>query len=311
MMKRRNIGALLLTFVLALSVCLGGCGRNEEKPEGAYAIYYLKQSGTELSRDYYMVQAAEPENMVTELWEQFIHVPDGEDNVSAFPTNVSLMGTTIEDRVLHFDFSKEYEEMEKEREVLLRAAIVLTFTQIPDVDSVAITVENQPLTDENSNPIGVQTSSNFVDIFGKGLNSATWTTLTLYFANETGDKLVKETREVALENSYPVEQYVLSLLIEGPQEEGHKATLPADLKILGVSTKDNICYVNFDSSFVSSALTDLNDYIPIYSVVNSLAEMTGVRKVQISIDGVTNVKFKDNISLEEPLDRNLDYVEEE
>ena len=116
MMKRRNIGALLLTFVLALSVCLGGCGRNEEKPEGAYAIYYLKQSGTELSRDYYMVQAAEPENMVTELWEQFIHVPDGEDNVSAFPTNVSLMGTTIEDRVLHFDFSKEYKEMEKERE---------------------------------------------------------------------------------------------------------------------------------------------------------------------------------------------------
>ena len=122
---------------------------------------------------------------------------------------------------------------------------------------------------------------------------------------------MKETREVALENSYPVEQYVLSLLIEGPQKEGHKATLPADLKILGVSTKDNICYVNFDSSFVSSALTDLNDYIPIYSVVNSLAELTGVRKVQISIDGVTNVKFKDNISLEEPLDRNLDYVEEE
>lgn len=311
MMKRRNIFIILLLLCMSLLVGLIGCERKKEKPEGAYSVYYLKQSGTELTQDFYVVQAEEPENIVTELWNQFISVPEGEDNISAFPPNVSLLGVKIEDRVLYFDFSKEYRELEQEREVLLRAAIVLTFTQIPDVDSVAITIENQPLTDSTGNPIGVQTSSNFVDIFGKGLNSATRTTLTLYFSNETGDKLVKETREVAFESSYPVEQYVVNLLIEGPKEEGHKATLPSNLKILGVSVKDNICYVNFDSSFVSNALTDLKDYMSVYSVVNSLAELTGVRKVQISIDGATNVKFKDNISLAEPLDRNLDYVEEE
>ncbi len=311
MMKRRNIFIILLLLCMSLLVGLIGCDRKKEKPEGAYSVYYLKQSGTELTQDFYVVQAEEPENIVTELWNQFISVPEGEDNISAFPPNISLLGVKIEDRVLYFDFSKEYRELEQEREVLLRAAIVLTFTQIPDVDSVAITIENQPLTDSTGNPIGVQTSSNFVDIFGKGLNSATRTTLTLYFSNETGDKLVKETREVAFESSYPVEQYVVNLLIEGPKEEGHKATLPSNLKILGVSVKDNICYVNFDSSFVSNALTDLKDYMSVYSVVNSLAELTGVRKVQISIDGATNVKFKDNISLAEPLDRNLDYVEEE
>ena len=310
MMKRRNIFIILLLLCISLLIGLIGCERKKEKPEGAYSVYYLKQSGTELTQDYYVVQAEEPENIVTELWNQFISVPEGEDNISAFPPNISLLGVKIEDRVLYFDFSKEYRELEQEREVLLRAAIVLTFTQIPDVDSVAITIENQPLTDSTGNPIGVQTSSNFVDIFGKGLNSATRTTLTLYFSNETGDKLVKETREVAFENSYPVEQYVVNLLIEGPKEEGHKATLPSNLKILGVSVKDNICYVNFNSSFVSNALTDLKDYMSVYSVVNSLAELTGVRKVQISIDGATNVKFKDNISLAEPLDRNLDYVEE-
>lgn len=311
MMKRRNIFIILLLLCISLLIGLIGCDRKKEKPEGAYSVYYLKQSGTELTQDFYVVQAEEPENIVTELWNQFISVPEGEDNISAFPPNISLLGVKIEDRVLYFDFSKEYRELEQEREVLLRAAIILTFTQIPDVDSVAITIENQPLTDSTGNPIGVQTSSNFVDIFGKGLNSATRTTLTLYFSNETGDKLVKETREVAFESSYPVEQYVVNLLIEGPKEEGHKATLPSNLKILGVSIKDNICYVNFDSSFVSNALTDLKDYMSVYSVVNSLAELTGVRKVQISIDGATNVKFKDNISLAEPLDRNLDYVEEE
>lgn len=302
---------VLIVFCLAAALIFGGCQKKEEEPEGAYNIYYLAQSGTEFCQDSHVMQAADVQPAVEELWEAFTHVPEGEDKISALPSSVNLMSVQLEDHVLYFDFSKEYKELDQEREVLLRAAIVLTFTQIPEVDSVAVTVEGQPLTDANSNPIGLQTSSNFVDIFGKGLNSATRTTLTLYFSNETGDKLVKETREVAFENSYPVEQYVLSLLIEGPQEEGHRATLPADLKVLGVSVKDNICYVNFDSSFVSGALTDLNDYMPVYSVVNSLAELTGVRKVQISIDGVANVKFKDNISLAEPLDRNLDYLEEE
>lgn len=309
-MKRRRSLAILCVFCMVFFVCLGGCGKKEEEKEDAYSVYYLKQSGTELTQNFYTVQATEDQNIATELWDQFIHVPTGEDSISSFPPNISMLGMKIEDRVLYFDFSKEYKELDQEREVLLRAAIVLTFTQIPGVDSVAITVEGQPHTDINANPIGVQTSSNFVDIFGKGLNSATLTTLTLYFANETGDKLVKETREVAYESSYPLEQYVVSLLIEGPKEEGQKATLPQNLKVLGVSVKDNICYVNFDSSFISNALTDLKDYISIYSVVNSLAELPGVRKVQISIDGATNVKFKDNISLAEPLDRNLDYVEE-
>ena len=308
MMKGKKYLALALAVCL-LAAALAGCQQKEEIPEGAYQIFHLQQSGMELAVDYYMAQSSDSQEIVSELWEQFTTVPEGEEKISAFSQNITLLGTSLQDQILYFDFSKEYKELEKDREVLLRAALVLTFVQVPGVESVTVNVEGQPLTDSNSNPIGPQTNANFVDVFGKGLNSATITTLTLYFSNETGDKLVPEIREVALESSYSVEQYVVSLLIEGPQEEGHKATLPSNLNVLNVSVKDNICYVTFDSAFEASALADVNNYIPVYSVVNSLAELTGVRKVQISVDGSSSSKFKDSIPLNEPLDRNLDYVE--
>ena len=38
----------------------------------------------------------------------------------------------------------------------------------------------------------------------------------------------------------------------------------------------------------------------IYSIVNSVADATGVDKVQISIEGDSNIQFHKNISLKEP-----------
>ena len=50
------------------------------------------------------------------------------------------------------------------------------------------------------------------------------------------------------------------------------------------------------------------DYIPIYSIVNSLAEAAGINRVQISVNGSGNVKFRDSISLDTQFERNLDYI---
>ena len=71
--------------------------------------------------------------------------------------------------------------------------------------------------------------------------------------------------------------------------------------------RNGTCYVNFDSSFVDSAL-NVSDYVPVYSVVNSLTELPNISRVVITVDGVSSMKFRD-ISLEDPFERNLDYVE--
>ena len=51
--------------------------------------------------------------------------------------------------------------------------------------------------------------------------------------------------------------------------------------------------------------------MPIYSIVNSLAAVSSINKVQISVNGSQDVMFRDAISLNQLFERNLDYNAEE
>ena len=77
-----------------------------------------------------------------------------------------------------------------------------------------------------------------------------------------------------------MEQLIVEQLIAGPSGNGHQAVLPSNCKILSVSVTDNVCYINFDSAFLNSSQS-VNEYIPIYAIVNSLVDKTSVSKVQI------------------------------
>ena len=52
---------------------------------------------------------------------------------------------------------------------------------------------------------------------------------------------------------------------------------------------------------------DVKEYIPVYSIVNSLAAVSSVNKVQIAVNGSQDVMFRDSISLNQLFERNLDY----
>lgn len=48
--------------------------------------------------------------------------------------------------------------------------------------------------------------------------------------------------------------------------------------------------------------------VAIYSVVNSLVELNNVNKVQITINGETNIMFRESVSLSTVFERNLNIV---
>ena len=81
-----------------------------------------------------------------------------------------------------------------------------------------------------------------------------------------------------------------------------------DTKVLSVAVRDGICYVNLDSSFVNQ-IYNVTPEVTIYAITNSLVELSNVNKVQISINGETNINYRENISLSATFERNLDLVE--
>lgn len=296
-------------LLLLIGMCCGGCKNETAGTESGagYMIYYLNTSGIQLVGNFYEPEAAEKETLVQELLERLGSVPADLECQSAMPSQVAKMTYRIEENVLHLYADANYALMNSVQEILCRAALTKTLTQIPGIDYLTIYCAEQPVVDGAGNPVGLLSASDFVDGI-RDVNSFERTEMTLYFANDTGDRLVKEQREVMRSTNTSLEKLIVEQLIVGPQSAGACATLPKDVKLLSVSVNESVCSINLDAAFLTSPL-EVKEYIPIYSIVNSLTELSTVSRVQIRINGSEDAVFRDLIPLNTVFDRNYDYLE--
>ena len=296
--------------VLAVLILLAGCSRSESEEETAdYFMYYLSLDGNQVVENACEPEASQGEELIQEFAEKFNETPEKEDYQRLMAKDVEIEGWTLEDSTLTLKIRGPYESMSRPREVLVRTGLVRGFTQIPEVERVQITTEDGELKDSSGNVIGPMTRESFVENAGKEINNYQYTTLTLYFANETGDKLVSETRSVYYSTSMPLERVVVEQLVKGPSEEGHYAVLSPDTNILSVTTSDNIAYVNFDETFVNGTISVAQE-IPIYALVNSITTNCPVQRVQFSINGESDVTFRESMKLNQFYEKDLSYLEE-
>ena len=64
---------------------------------------------------------------------------------------------------LTVDFSEAYKNLSAADEILTRASIVKSLTQIEGVESVAFCIKGQPLKDQLNKEVGGMTASMFID----------------------------------------------------------------------------------------------------------------------------------------------------
>ena len=306
MKKMRDYLTLFLLMIMCL-LCLG-CGREngQNGADSGYTIYYLNASGNQLVGNPYEPQAVDQETLVQELMAALNTVPTDLECQSAIPSQVEKMSFRVEANVLHLYADANYALMDSVKEILCRAALTKTLTQIPGIDYLTIYCAEQPIMDGAGNPVGMLAASDFVDSI-RDVNSFEKTEMTLYFANETGDMLVAEKREVMRSTNTSVEKLVVEQLIEGPKGIGRFATMPKDVKLLSVSVNETVCSINLDAAFLNNTL-EVKEYIPIYSIVNSLSELSTVSRVQIRINGSEDAVFRDLIPLSTVFVRNYDYI---
>lgn len=302
---------LFLMTVITLAGCSVRRKESGEPEEGTYKIYYLNSSMTRLMPQEYRTGTRKEEALIEELMNEFLNVPNDVDSQVALSDKVGYLGYRQEERVLFLYFDGGYTNrinMNATREILCRAALTKTMTQIEGIDYISIYVADQPLLDSYGNPVGVMADSDFIEGISD-INSFEKSQLRLFFTDESGERLVEESREVVHSINTSLERLIVEELISGPQAAGHYQTLPGDTKLLNVSLNENICYINFDETFLNNTL-EVKEYIPVYSIVNSLSEISTVSKVQITINGSQDVMFRDTISLNTQFERNLEIGEE-
>ena len=307
-MRNKMRYSLALFLLLVMSLLCTGCTKEsgEIAAESGYMVYYLNASGNQLVGNPYEPQTENQEALVQELMAALSAVPVDLECQSALPSQVEKMSFRVEANVLHLYADANYALMDSVKEILCRAALTKTLTQIPGIDYLTIYCAEQPIMDGAGNPVGMLAASDFVDSI-RDVNSFEKTEMTLYFANETGDMLLPETREVMRSTNTSVEKLIVEQLIEGPKVTGRYATMPKDIKLLSVSVNETVCSINLDAAFLNNTL-EVKEYIPIYSIVNSLSELSTVSRVQIRINGSEDAVFRDLIPLSTVFVRNYDYI---
>lgn len=300
---------LLLTLFFCLSAA--GCNNNkgkDGKDQGFY-LYYINNEGNKVISEEYTPKASETIDLIEEFTDKQSEEVDSEDYQRLLPQGVSIENSMFNNGSLSLNMSKSYGEMEFTREIMARVGLVRTFGQIPGVSWIQILVAGEPLKDSQGKDIGSLSPDNFVENSGKEINTYQNISMTLYFANAEGDKLVPEERNVYYSSNVPLERVVVEQIIKGPKAEGCYPTLPSETNILSVTISDDICYVNFDESFKTAGI-NVAEEIPIYSIVNSLASVCKVKEVQFSINGESKVKFRENVRLDQLFLWDGSYIQE-
>lgn len=299
----------LWILLLAIPLLMVGCRKQQQVDESGYRIWYINQDETCLKYENKELQSKNEEGLLREMMEVMRETPTDDELKPVIPEDVELLDFDFEHNQLYLDFSPEYKKMPKVYEVLCRAAIVRTLGQIDGVEYVDFQVNGEPLTDLEGKEIGLMNEDQFIENAGEEINAYKTADLTLYFANKAGDKLVGQRVAMEYNSNISLEKLIVEQLIAGPPFEGAYPTIPSETKLLNISIKDNICYVNLDEGFLGTGYNVIES-IPVYSIVNSLIENTDAQKVQISINGETNRMFRESINFDTIFEKNEGLIEQ-
>ena len=299
----------LWILLLAIPLLMEGCRKQQQVDESGYQIWYINQDETCLKYENKELQSKNEEGLLREMMEVMRETPTDDELKPVIPEDVELLDFDFEHNQLYLDFSPEYKKMPKVYEVLCRAAIVRTLGQIDGVEYVDFQVNGEPLTDLEGKEIGLMNEDQFIENAGEEINAYRTADLTLYFSNKAGDKLVEQRVAMEYNSNISLEKLIVEQLIAGPPFEGAYPTIPSETKLLNISIKDNICYVNLDEGFLGTGYNVIES-IPVYSIVNSLIENTDAQKVQISINGETNRMFRESINFDTIFEKNEGLIEQ-
>lgn len=302
-MKRRT-GIFFLIFIWCL--LLSSCGEKGADKSGI-RVFYLSGTDYGIREQAYTPKANDRNGIIRELIAKLCVQPK-EMNLKAPVSGFRLLTSETKGSIITMNFSEDYYNMDAVDEVLTRTAVVNTLCSFSEIDGVYFLVDGEELHDADGEEPGIMEPDQFIYNSYTEMRNYERVRLHLYFANEAGNRLVDAYRTVVYNSNMPLERIVLEQVIQGPNGNFAYPTVNKDTKVINITTRDGICYVNLSDEFSNEHL-DVTPQVALYSIVNSLCELPSIDTVQISVDGQQDTVFMESISLTGSFRVNEDIVE--
>ena len=121
------------------------------------------------------------------------------------------------------------------------------------------------------------------------------TMISVYYVDKNSNEIMPEVKIIdaknLLNNPYEV---LINYLLEGPKSENLKKAIPDGVKLNSVNLKSGVLYVDFSKEFIENHPGgEIEESNTIYTIVNTVTELTEVEAVKILIDGEENKCFVD------------------
>ena len=298
---------LILCVILAVCGCSSGQTNKEDEEHGAFRLYYVsKDADAVIPVDYDLQTLDERKKSVREILEVLSQQPDSVDYRAPIQ-GYTVRSFNLSGRTLTIDFSEDYRSQDQVREILARTAVVNTLCQIPGIEKVTFTADNKPLSDADGTLLANMSEDQFINNSGSEIRGYERIRLHLFFANQKGDRLVDTYRNVVYNSNIAPERLIVEQVLKGPNSDAVYPTLNQDTKVLSVTTRDGVCYVNLDSAFLTEPY-NVTPQVAVYSLVNSLTQLPTVSKVQFSVEGKTADSFMETMSLQNTYEENFDLT---
>lgn len=134
------------------------------------------------------------------------------------------------------------------------------------------------------------------------------TVISLYYMNIETENLEKENRLIdsleLLKNPYNT---IVENLLKEPNSENLVSVIPKGTILNKVQLNNNILYLDFSKNLIENQnLGKEQEERIIYSITNTLTELTEIEGIKILIDGEENLSFPDNeVNFEKVFYRNV------
>lgn len=290
----KKLLTILLSIVMVLPMT--ACGKKEEKTvlryspgESQICIYYPQDNEVVCQEEKY--QLKQPDSVNASVEEVM--------SILAEKIGYGLEYKTYmitEDGELSLEFQRT-DEFSEEYELLTKAAVVQTLLQINDIKNILIDISDQEGVNISKNRYNKDSFFFYGYDTDMELNT---TSLRLYYANESGEKLTSSYYTFRNEIDVSIPEQVIQKLVDN-------GDLPKGTKVEKLTINSGVCYLQLSEGF-KKMLKGVRSELVLYSVVNSLTSIPGIDAVKLSFETGDNF-YMGMHDISNPLYMNVDIVE--
>lgn len=293
---KKNYISFFLILVILFAACDDSSRDNPESADGTPVQFYYAVDQTYQNNQVIKSETRyfETENMVFKQFvELYMQGPLSLELYMPLTPGTEIIDYWYTDKTMSLQLSEDYLDLIGVEKSIADACLALTLTQIDGIDRIQIQTETRALTSREAG--GINADSFIITDF---INSTDEKTTNLYFADPSRRYLAAEKRPIVAGDAKSLARFIVEELIKGPNTEALESTIPDGVQVLSVDIEDGVCHLNLSGAFLS----DINERLAVYSIVNSLTGIDSVNAVYLSVNG-ERLKYYGCLFLPQPMVR--------